>query len=240
MRRRIAHITDLHLDEEFPISHGIKTRDHLDTILKDIAYKGIKEIICTGDIGEHKGIEYFFEQAKDYDLSITLGNHDSYAQIYKHFKKGALQRTEKFYSSNTDDHLKFIFLDSSDDTIDNEQLTWLSVELSSSKPIVIFTHHPILGLNLKVDEMGSLKNQHEVRALLETVPVDVTIFCGHYHMDSSSTHGSIHQHITPAISFQIEKSPYSMEIDTTTFGYRIIELEEEKISSRIQLFKSAD
>lgn len=240
MRRRIAHITDLHLDEEFPIRHGIKTRDHLDTILKDIASKGITELICTGDIGEHKGIEYFFEQVKSYNLSLTLGNHDSYSEVYKYFKKGALPHSAKLYSSNSEEHLKFIFLDSSDDTIDNKQLAWLSVELSSSKPIIIFIHHPILGLNFMVDEMGSLKNQQEVCALLETAPVHVTIFCGHYHMDSSSTHGNIHQHITPAISFQIEKRPDSMEIDTATFGYRIIELEEEKVSSRVELFKSAN
>ena len=165
MYEKIAHITDLHLDEPFPLKNGVSTRKRFDNIIKDIESKNITQVICTGDIGENKGITYFFEQLKTITLSITLGNHDKFAEISKHYSKGADYDSQKMYSSTLKTHHKFIYLDSSEGVIDKKQLKWLEKELFSSKPIIIFIHHPILGLNLKVDEIGKLKNRKEINKL---------------------------------------------------------------------------
>jgi len=241
MKRRIAQITDLHLDEGFSEEQGIDTRNRFQAVLKDIRREQISEIICTGDIAETESLSYFFAQFQStYPLSLTLGNHDSFQQVYKYFKTGAHQSSEKLYRSVQEEGFKFIFLDTSADIIDSQQLTWLSSQLGSSTPIIIFMHHPVIGLDLKVDEIGRLKNRDQVLSLLENAAVQITIFCGHYHMESSIAHKNIHQYITPAVSFQIEKHVDEIKIDSSTFGYRIIELERGSISSRIQWLSSAD
>jgi Icc protein len=240
MYEKIAHITDLHLDEEYPLKNDVPTRKRFDSIVKDIENKKITRVVCTGDIGENKGILYFFEQLKTKALSITLGNHDTFSEISKHYSKGADYDSEKLYSSTIKEYYKFIYLDSSEGVIDRKQLLWLEKELISVKPIIIFVHHPIIGLNLKVDEIGKLKNREDVISLLQGSPNEITIFCGHYHMESTLIHKNITQNITPAVSYQVEKNLSTIEINTTIFGYRIIEIDKNNTSSKIQLLPNAN
>ncbi|MCG8326790.1 MAG: metallophosphoesterase [Chitinophagales bacterium] len=241
MYYRIAHITDLHLDEAFPLEHGIHTRKRLDHVLEDIKAENITQLICTGDIGESEGISYFFELTKSFSLTITLGNHDSYTEISKYFDQKTIdQDILKLYSSTEQAYHKFIYLDSSEGVIDIQQLNWLKGALISQKPIVIFTHHPIIGLNLKVDDIGALKNRKEVLHLLENIPNETTIFCGHYHMESNLVHKNISQHITPATSFQIEKDLHEIKIDKYTYGYRIIDIKEGCITSIVKSWSDAN
>ncbi|WP_024770941.1 metallophosphoesterase family protein [Aquimarina macrocephali] len=240
MYEKIAHITDLHLDEEYPLKNGVLARKRFDNIIKDIEDKKITRVVCTGDIGENKGISYFFEQLKTKALSITLGNHDMFSEISKHYSKGADYDSEKLYSSTIKEYYKFIYLDSSEGVMDKKQLLWLQKELISAKPIIIFVHHPIIGLNLKVDEIGKLKNREDIIPLLEDSLNEITIFCGHYHIESTLNHKNITQHITPAVSYQIEKNLNTIEINTSVFGYRIIEIDQNNISSKTQLLRDAD
>lgn len=240
MIEKIAHITDMHLDEMFPLENHAFARKRFDNVLKDIENKNISHIICTGDIGEGKGVQYFFEQLKNKSFSITLGNHDKFIEVFKHYNLGADYNSQKIYSSTQKEYYKLIYLDSSEGTIDNKQLIWLEKELISTKPIIIFIHHPLIALNLKVDEIGKLKNRQEVISLLTKVNNEITIYCGHYHMESSLTYKNIAQYITPAIAFQIKKNTNTIEIDTTISGYRIIHIEKHKVSSTVELLDNAN
>ncbi len=240
MSNKIAHITDLHLDEEFPLSHGVATRNRFEAVLNDISQRGISEVICTGDIGENDSLEYFFKKLSGISLSITLGNHDSLHQVSNYFQKGpSLTSDRLYYSIETNSH-KLIFLDSSAGYIDTQQMHWLKEMLASSKTIIVFIHHPIIGLDLKVDEIGALENRGELLDLLTSVRSRVAVFCGHYHMESSITQKNVTQNITPAVSFQIEKLKNEIVVDTNQFGYRIIELEREEVSSSIILLSNAN
>lgn len=237
---KIAHITDLHLDEQFPFEDNISARKRFHKILASVKDNGINHIVCTGDIGENKGIQYFFGLLKKMDLSIALGNHDNFIKISKHYNLGADYNLKKIYRSELKNHFKFIYLDSSSGTIDIKQLKWLKRELISSNPIVIFIHHPIIGLNLKVDEIGRLKNRDDVIKILEEVPNKITIYCGHYHMESALSYKNIEQYITPAVAFQIEKDISEIEINTTISGYRIIKLKNNKLSSEVKILNNAN
>lgn len=236
MSELIAHITDLHLDETFPYNDCITARRRFDIVLKAIERNNITQIVCTGDIGENKGITYFFKKLNTKDLTIVLGNHDTYEEVSKHYN---FETNRAYYSVLKENH-KFIYLDSSAGIIDKEQLCWFEKELISEKPIIIFIHHPILGLNLKVDEVGKLTNREELISLLIKSTTEVTIYCGHYHMESKLIHKNITQFITPAISYQIKKKTDVIDIDTSIFGYRIIELKDAKQFSKIQLLSNAD
>lgn len=240
MMLKIAHITDLHLDEKFPFKNCTDARKRFDAILADIANEQIDTVICTGDIGENEGILYFFDQLKDKTLYLTLGNHDRFAEVSKYYNLGVNHDLAKIYWSTVVAAFKVIYLDSSAGIIDDEQLIWLERELVSSKSIIIFMHHPILGLTLKVDEIGKLKNRKEIASILTQVNNKVTIYCGHYHMEHSSVYQNITQYITPATAFQIKKHTDRIEIDTTISAYRIIQIENNKITSIIKRLNHAD
>jgi len=240
MVKKIAHITDLHLDEQFPFEDNISARKRFHKILASVKDNGINHIICTGDIGENEGIQYFFELLQKMDLSIVLGNHDNFMKISKYYNLGADYNSKKIYRSELKNHFKFIYLDSSSGIIDIKQLEWFKKELISSHPIIIFIHHPIIGLNLKVDEIGRLKNREDLIKILEEVPNEITIYCGHYHMESIVKYKNIKQYITPAVAFQIEKNISEIIIDTTISGYRIIQLKNNELSSEVKILNNAN
>ncbi|WP_196893447.1 metallophosphoesterase family protein [Aureivirga marina] len=240
MITKIAHITDLHLDEDFPFKDKITVRKRLDYILNDIKKNNIKQIVCTGDIGEGEGISYFFNEMKNIDFSITLGNHDKFLEISKYYKKGLNYHSKKIYRSQNHRSFKFIYLDSSSGAIDEKQLIWLKEELKSDKPIIIFIHHPIIKLDLKVDEIGKLINRDRLIEILTDVKNEIIIYCGHYHLENTSFHKNLKQFITPAVAFQIKKDLNKIEIDKTISGYRIIQIENTNLTSEINLLDYAD
>jgi len=236
MKLRIAHITDLHLDEDFPKEQGVDAQKHFESILKDIHEKDLSHVVCTGDIGENKSVAYFFDKLKDHSLSLTLGNHDTHEEVAKYYSEGTHPKDKKLYSSTEKYGYKFIYLDSSSGHIDHTQLAWLGRELDTSLPIAIFIHHPIIGLDLMVDEIGKLENREAVLKTLEASRKAIIIFCGHYHMEDHQIHKKINQYITPAISYQIEKRKESIDIDSQRYGYRIVTFDQGKISSEVQIF----
>ena len=236
MIEKIAHITDLHLDETNPFNDKTSARKRFRKILDDIHQNNIDHVVCTGDIGIDQGIPYFFEGLKNMKLSLCLGNHDHFLEICDHYPFVVDHPSKKSFYSRVNEPFKFIFLDSSSGEIDAEQLHWLSKELNTPKPMVIFMHHPVLGLPLKVDEIGRLKNRNEVREVLVKTSNPISIFCGHYHMESTLAYRNITQFISPAVAFQIEKHPETIAIDTHHFGYRVIQIHGNTISSAVKLF----
>ena len=238
MIERIAHITDLHLDEAFPYNDKSSARERFCKVLEHIAQQGITNIVCTGDIGTNEGVPYFFDLLKKMKLSLTLGNHDSFNEVSKHYEKGEQvgHKTNKMYWSEVRDFFKLVFLDSSAGAIDLEQINWLKKQLVTAQPIIIFLHHPIIGLPFKVDDMGKLKNRKKVLELLSKVPNKITVFCGHYHMESNLSYENITQCISPAVVYQIKKTKDTLAIDTKNFGYRIIQMEPHQLTSKVEMF----
>ncbi len=133
--KKIAHITDIHLEEQFSIDNGVKAKENLEIILNDVVEKGINEIIFTGDIGTEESNELLFDSFKKYNLNfkVTLGNHDSFDEAIKFYNPGLPEdRKELFYTSE-DEYYKYFFLDTSSSEISQLQLSWLQNELNTGK-----------------------------------------------------------------------------------------------------------
>ncbi len=232
MKSKIAYVTDIHL-EEFTKEHEVDPRRNWMKILQDISSKGIEEIILGGDLGDKKSNKWFFESLKDYKVAITLGNHDSFNEVTKHFNlKLPSGRKEHYYSELRNNH-KFIFLDSSSGSVSQEQFDWFRKELNTSKSILLFIHHPILAVDAEVDKRVPLIGRDNMKAELLHIENEVTIFCGHYHLEDERKNNNIRQFITPAVSFQVEKIPNEIRINNSTFGYRIIEIDDSEISTSL-------
>jgi Icc protein len=235
MGKKIAYITDIHLDEKFPIDQGVDTRKNWKAILNDLSSKNIDEIIFGGDIGEKAVNKWFFESLRSYTVAITLGNHDDYTEVIKHYSLGVTEKQTELYYSLERDYYRCIFLDSSSGSISPEQFDWFKDELLTTKNIALFIHHPILRINAEVDRRFALKERDKIRNELLNFENDVTIFSGHYHFEDERSNGNIKQYITPASSYQVEKIPGEIKINNDTFGYRIIELNKKEINTELIL-----
>ena len=238
MNSRIAYVTDVHLDEATTSEQGVDARKNWLKIIQDISSKGIEEVIIGGDIGEATSNQWFFETLSDYDVSISLGNHDYFEEVVKHFDVGLHHGRKELYYSRSDQDYKFLFLDSSSGQISQEQYEWFKKEVRSSKSILLFIHHPILAVHAEVDKLYALEGRDRLKAELLNIPNAVSVFSGHYHFEDEHILDNIRQVITPAASFQVEKIPNEIKTHNQTFGYRIIELGEGEIESSLVMFQS--
>lgn len=233
--KRIAFITDIHLGEQFPIDNNVNPPKNLETVLSDIENRKINEIIFGGDIGEATSHDYFFEKLKNLNVKLILGNHDKFDKVKDHFNID--KNKDELYYKTEDDKYQYIFLDSSSDELSKTQLEWLINELSEQKELVLFVHHPVLEIETKVDKVYPLKNREDLKLILLNFKNNVTIFCGHYHMNDEQEFKNIKQYTTQSLSFQLIKNPTEIEIDNLNFGYRIITISNENIKTEIINFK---
>lgn len=235
MRRRIAHITDTHLDDRTALDRGIDPRKNLVEVLEHIAANNIDEIVFTGDIGNPGTSQWLFDKLNDYKpgAKVILGNHDDLQEALQHYRSTTTAGKDGLYYAYEDDPYKYIFLDSSSTFISPAQLQWLESEAATIKKIILYIHHPILGFPTGMDKTYPLQNRDEVISILQQCKHPVTVFCGHYHMPDKRTEGKITQYITPGISFQVKKNSPTIEINVATFGYRIITLTDNDIKSSL-------
>jgi Icc protein len=234
--KRIAYITDVHMEEQFPKDFGVDARRNLKLILEDVRKRDISEIIIGGDMGETTAME-FFELLKDFTLHATLGNHDDFTDVAKYYTKYILEGRNELYYSFEEGAFRYIFLDSSSGQLGQAQLQWLEDELKTDRGVLLFLHHPILPVNTGIDKLYPLRNRDSVRSLLQDFPQPITIFCGHYHIDDETTIGHIRQFITPAASVQIRKESDTLELYNGPFGYRIINIDGDSVSTELVLYK---
>lgn len=233
MQKRIAFITDSHLGDPTAISRGINPDKNLEAALKHIIDTGVDELVFGGDIGYDETYEHFFKTLEKYkpDFTITLGNHDNRDEVEKYYKANYFD--DGLYHSKEDDHYKYISLDSSAESIGNQQLAWLENEINTTKRSIVFVHHPIISAETAMDDIYPLKNRDDVSALLQQCRQPVTVFCGHYHLPDKRKDGKITQYITPALSFQVVKNSPDIDIVVPYFGYRLITVTENTIRTQL-------
>lgn len=244
--RTIAHITDAHLGQKLYFEDGSDGRKmtyinnqtehqrNLLFIFEDLAHRGIKEMVFGGDIGTLQMNPWFFNAAHEHqlELQMVLGNHDRFSEVIKYFPQAYDIDFTLLNYIQEDDCIKYIFLDTSDNQVDQVRLSWLAKTMRTDKKIVLFMHHPVLGIDTPVDGLGAaLKGRDDLKTLMQSFPQDITIFCGHYHMIDETIEGNICQFSTPAASYQIKKQVRDLQFDQNLFGYRIIEVNGEQLKT---------
>lgn len=234
--KRLAFLTDIHLDEQFPRDNGVNPIENLNRVLEDLRARKITEIVFGGDIGEASSHSAFFSKLNEFSFSLILGNHDKYADVKAHFTQGA-DDNELYYSQNENAH-HYLFLDTSADDISQNQLDWVHAERDPSKELIVFIHHPILAIDTPVDTLYPLRNREKLVEILLQHGKSVTVFCGHYHMNDERQHANIRQITTQALSFQLQKNEPEIAVDSAHFGYRIIEIQENTIETEAITFES--
>jgi 3',5'-cyclic-AMP phosphodiesterase len=229
--KRIAFLTDVHLDERFPVDNNVNPQKNLERVISDLSNRNIDEIIFGGDIGAATSHLIFFNALKPFKVNLILGNHDKFKEVSNYYIQDK-EKNELYYTFE-DVNYKYIFLDTSSDELSKAQLEWLRIEVKTTKKLILFIHHPIIEIETPIDKLYPLKNRELIKPILIESGNIVTIFCGHYHMNDESTYKNIRQITTQSLSFQIVKDAGELKIDNSQFGYRIIEIESDRIKTEL-------
>jgi 3',5'-cyclic AMP phosphodiesterase CpdA len=239
--KKIAQISDLHIDDFLAKKEKIDTRKNFEETLRLAHSRGVSEVILSGDLGVPEAYEWIFETIRSYgfDFQVVFGNHDHRADFQKFDFLTVLMKEDGLYFSKRIEGLQSecIFLDSSAEEIGAIQLEWLMRQLAGSRePLVIFIHHPILDCgNTVVDRFYPLKNRDAVRQILSAAKREITIFCGHYHYRNFQEirEGSLRQFVTPSTAGQIKPYGEKIEPDNSYIGYREIWIADKKLQTEV-------
>ena len=239
MQKKIAFLTDVHLDEQLPLDQGANPYKNWEIILADINNRDIDEIVFGGDIGNPSSHKYFFNSLNylNKKMKIILGNHDKCENVIKYFKTYSPSKDNELFYFEEDENYNYFFLDTSSDKIYDFQLRWLETKINTNnKRTILFIHHPILSVDTPIDKAYPLKDKNKINNILTKHKSEVNIFCGHYHLEDVSEYRNLKQFVTPACSYQVVKEAEKLELTSGTFGYRIINLYDDQIDSKIVLF----
>jgi Icc protein len=230
-----AQITDLHIDTDDPDLKHVDSRANVLSVFDDIQKQNIEQIILSGDLSESKsGLSWLLNEInkRKFRYEIILGNHDD-RQLYTEEK--ILSDTKIYYSRRSDGFL-FLFLDSSENLIDPEQLVWIDEQLShASEDVIIFVHHPVLDCGDSImDKRFPLENREEVSKVLIKSNKKISLFCGHYHREEIVRYGNIIQFLTPSVLYQIKKYSSKIEIEGEAIGYRVLSTDNGKYETQVK------
>ncbi len=236
---KIAHITDIHIEHQFPKQHGVDAMQNWEMLLADVKSRKVDLLVFGGDIGETSMFPYFFESLDRIGIPyhIVLGNHDKYEEVKVHLKtNSSLNENELFYTFHDDEH-QFFVLDSSIGKLSNLQQDWFLSALGQSHLFpVVFVHHPLLAVPTRVDiDFPLLKRKSLVKKMAKSNH-QIALFCGHYHTESHLSQNKINQFVTPSGAFQILQNTDTIQVDPHEFGYRIIQIDKGQIQTEIIKF----
>lgn len=231
---RLAQITDLHLDSDDERELGMDTRENLLRVLREIHAQGIEQLVINGDISEEEpGRTWLFALLEEmgFDYELVFGNHDQ-PELYRNYLR---QADGVFYAYRRWEGFDVLLLDSSKAEIDPAQMAWLAQQLAKAESILVFCHHPLIGVeNNLVDLRYPLSGREKLVAMLAGHGSDVAVFSGHLHTTYQVQVGSVTQYITPATSVQIPAAPDAVRFDLSYIGYRVIELDGTQYHTEVK------
>jgi len=189
----IAHLSDIHIDDERSIARTRSVMDYLEALPQDL-----DAVVVTGDIADH-GLLAEYEQARDvlrsrHPVLVCPGNHDDRAA----FRQGLLGRpgsTAPINQVHRAAGFSVVLCDSSvpgkdEGFLDDETLVWLEDVLAGSPgdvPVLIGFHHPPVLLHVPfIDDLRQFGEQR-LAAVVARHPQVAAFLCGHAHTAATAT-----------------------------------------------------
>jgi len=240
-----VHLSDLHIqgkdDEQFL---GLDTAQRFRAVVEHIRQSSYHPacFVISGDLIHDAG-EAGYEHVKalltDLEsfgapIHMVLGNHDNRVAFQRVILQDSdIDECRRYYHAHVIDGIKLILLDSRESdkvygTFDDEQMTWLSEQLSDDLPsILVFHHHPcptpfkILEKHLLVPESAE-----KLAKAIEGHRV-IGILNGHVHFNNFSVFHGIPTAAGGHVGFTVD--PY--EADGVTFmdgsGYDVVTVKDD-------------
>ena len=249
MLHTIAQISDIHIAPPGENPCGIDVRKNFLKILDRLRQSNAEYIIVTGDLCESDGEREIYRWVKNQldELSIPYtvipGNHDDTKMLTEIFTEGF---TEGFTeASSTTKHtldgavcystdlfgIETYFLDTSQDTLPVSSIRWLQRQLShNGGDVLLCMHHPpaICGVPF-MDRKYPLANIDEFQDVLLATQKNISVLCGHYHVDKVVKIRNLTIFICPSTFFQIDQDEEDLKRDFSSIGWRELEIESNTL-----------
>lgn len=238
---RIIQITDLHINTTPEPVNGVYTRENFRKTIGKAKEHNPDLLVLSGDLGFHSGDKETYQWIKKQldDLAFTNykiigGNHDDINTLADVFEiKNSVAEGELYYFSDPD----IFFLDTVKGFCNPVQWDWFRskmMEIGNENP-VIFMHHP--PFKAKVPHMDN-KYAFQQSEIFENICLDSGkkpyVFCGHYHNEISQIRNGISVFITPSTYLQIGSAKEEFEIEHRVPGYRIIDLNNNTLNTKVK------
>ncbi|GAD16284.1 metallophosphoesterase [Lentilactobacillus otakiensis DSM 19908 = JCM 15040] len=194
------------------------------------------DLIHGGKASDYRHFESLVEQQQErfgVSIQVVLGNHDRTQAFYEGYLEEKPQ--PRYYYTISDGGWDFYFLDTKcgdlePGYLDTQQLNWLDHNLNqSSKPAVIFMHHPMLGAPLENMKYSILQNSDALHQVLDGKNVKA-IFSGHVHFPNLFLQNGILNVTADSTAYHINCANPKQHLISEGTSYNIINLSEESIS----------
>jgi Icc protein len=250
---RIAHVSDFHLPANPRKKlNGVLPHAHLAAAVEALKRQVPKPdlVVLGGDLfeeGDKASYDAVAETFRELQVPVhaVVGNHDSLATL----KASSLAPQDPAYPGygSFDHHkLHFVLLNSSTTgkgfgRLDEEQLLWLSEDLSENrlKPVLIFLHHPPLDTGVGWLDKIRLLNAD---AFWEIVPPYsgnlLGVFAAHTHVQVTCTFRGVSAACCPAVSWQFAANADAAKaaIGDELPGFNLIDVEDRRLRLRTVRF----
>ncbi len=246
---RIVQLTDLHLFAE-PEERlfGIPTRELLLDVTAHIERNEgrVDHLVVTGD-HTHDELPQTYQAVREIlgpwldRLWQVPGNHDDRALLRSAFADridgAGAARVNFAFPAN---RWLCLGLDTQvpgdvAGLMDASQVAWIRQQLAAHEPeaVALFLHHPpVLMGSAWMDRIG-LEGRELLQELLEQDASIRLVCCGHVHYESTHTLGRATVVTTPSTGLQFLPAGDVTTFDTAPPGYRVVELEGDRCSTRV-------
>lgn len=235
-RVRMLQITDTHL---FACKHetllGVNTWASysavLDAIIAEQRYYDV--IVATGDLAQDHATQSYQHFAEGITrLSAPCvwlpGNHDFQPVMYDTLAKSGITDAKHTFLG---EHWQIVLLDSQvfgvpHGRLSEYQLEWLDKTLAATRErytLLLLHHHPVPSGCRWLDQ-HSLRNSHELDAILRHYPRAETVVCGHIHQALDLEWQGRRLLTTPSTCVQFKPHCNDFSVDTVAPGWRWLDL----------------
>ncbi|WP_089527858.1 3',5'-cyclic-AMP phosphodiesterase [Pantoea ananatis] len=229
---RILQVTDTHL---FAGKHesllGVNTWSSYDAVLDAIIaqQRDYDLIVASGDLSQDHSVEayqHFVEGISRLPKPCVWlpGNHDFQPAMVDTLARAGINAHKHVLVG---EHWQVVLLDSQvfgvpHGMLSDYQLDWLDNALARfplRHTLVLLHHHPLASGCTWLDQ-HSLRNPHQLDAVLQRYPLAKTLVCGHIHQEMDVAWHGRRVLATPSTCVQFKPHCTSFTIDTLAPGWR--------------------
>ena len=245
VKSTIIQISDTHLfgDKNRKIN-GSNSYANLKSVLHHIALNQKPDLIMvTGDLSQDCTFESYQHLAnllnKTHSKYFLLpGNHDDVDVINKVFDFNWIKDNVDYCFDLNNWFINVIDTSLYPEVggeLSEKQLKHLENNLTKNKnksTLVFMHHHPVVVESEWLDEY-ILKNANDFNNVIKKNPQVKAVLFGHIHQAFEKNISGTFYGSTPASCYQVQPKTKTFTIEKLTAGYRLIELHEDKFSSKV-------
>jgi 3',5'-cyclic-AMP phosphodiesterase len=228
-RRRVLHLSDLHLNARGELRYGVDADLALSAVLDSCASLGeLAAVIVTGDVADDgseaaynraRAVLLDFARARRARLVLCVGNHDDRDAFTRSLGSGHLGAggndcavtvgpAGRVCAVSEGNGVRIVTLDTLVPGkwyghLGTEQLRWAAAVLASEQPTILAFHHPPVDLGLEIQQRTGL-DDHDGLAAVVRPSLVTAVLCGHFHQQIAGSVSGVPTWVTPGVFTRID------------------------------------